>query len=315
VIELCVNDVYVDPKPIVLHEHQRLEIRAANDARPLIDLRDRHRDAREFLSVRGAAGSRLCLVGLLVAGRALQLRGHLDELVIRDCTFVPGWEATPEVSTKKDMTPSLRLENIETRVIIERSVLGPISVVSNVADLEPLELCVSDSIIDAAAAERRAIDAPERGTAAVRLTVIRSTVIGRVRVNELVRAQDSIFDGKLDVARRQDGCLRYCFVEFGSQTPRRFGCQPDLALGGSHEAEAVAIGARVRPIFNSLRFGTPHYAQLAGACAVEISRGAEDGSEMGAFHDLYQGQRLANLQARLDDYVPAGCDVGVFNAT
>ena len=315
VIELCVNDVYADPKPIVLHEHQRLELRAANDARPLIDLRDRHRDAREFLSVRGAAGSRLCLIGLLVAGRALQLRGHLDELLIRDCTFVPGWEATPEVSTKNDMTPSLRLENVQTRVVVERSVLGPISVVNNVEELEPLELLVSDSIIDAAATERRAIDAPERGAAAVRLTVLRSTVIGRVHVNDLVRAEDSIFDGKLDVVRRQDGCLRYCFIKPGSQTPRRFDCQPDAASAGSLEAEVDAIRARVRPIFNSLRFGTPDYGQLADACPVEISRGAEDGSEMGAFHDLHQGQRRANLQARLDDYVPAGCDVGIFNAT
>lgn len=315
VIELWANDVYTDPKPIALHEHQRLEVRAANDARPLIDLRDRHRDAREFLSVRGAAGSRLCLIGLLVAGRALQLKGHLDELVIRDCTFVPGWEATPEVSTKNDMTPSLRLENVRTRVVVERSVLGPISVINNPVELEPLELLVSDSIIDAASAERRAIDAPERGAAAVRLTVLRSTVIGRVHVNELVRAEDSIFNGKLDVVRRQDGCLRYCFIESGSQTPRRFGCQPDAASAGSHEAEAAAIRARVRPIFNSLRFGTPDYGQLADACTVEISRGAQDGSEMGAFHDLHQGQRLANLQARLDDYVPAGCDVGIFNAT
>ena len=178
-----------------------------------------------------------------------------------------------------------------------------------------MELLISDSIIDAAATGRRAIDAPERGAAAVRLTVLRSTVIGRVHVNDLVRAEDSIFDGKLDVVRRQDGCLRYCFIEPGSQTPRRFGCQPDAASAGSHEAEAGAIRARVRPIFDSLRFGTPDYGQLADACPVEISRGAEDGSEMGAFHDLHQGQRRANLQARLDDYVPAGRDVGIFNAT
>jgi hypothetical protein len=36
---------------------------------------------------------------------------------------------------------------------------------------------------------------------------------------------------------------------------------------------------------------------------------------MGAFHDLYQPQRAANLRARLDDYTPAGMDAGIIYAT
>jgi hypothetical protein len=32
---------------------------------------------------------------------------------------------------------------------------------------------------------------------------------------------------------------------------------------------------------------------------------------MGAFHDLFQPQREANLRARVDEYVPAGSDVAV----
>ena len=39
--------------------------------------------------------------------------------------------------------------------------------------------------------------------------------------------------------------------------------------------------------------------------------GAEDRSEMGAFHDLYQPQRAANLRQRLAEYTPAGADAGV----
>ncbi len=35
---------------------------------------------------------------------------------------------------------------------------------------------------------------------------------------------------------------------------------------------------------------------------------------MGVFHDLYQPQRLANLQRRLDEYTPAGMDAGVIYA-
>ncbi|MGH3309887.1 MAG: hypothetical protein ACRDP3_04780, partial [Streptomyces sp.] len=63
------------------------------------------------------------------------------------------------------------------------------------------------------------------------------------------------------------------------------------------------------------RYGTPEYGQLAPGCAEEIRRGAEDGSEMGAFHDLYQPQRADSLRARLAEYAPAGTDAGVIFVT
>jgi hypothetical protein len=72
---------------------------------------------------------------------------------------------------------------------------------------------------------------------------------------------------------------------------------------------------RVRPSFNSLRYGAPDYCQLSSDCSSEIAQGAEDGSEMGVFQRLHQPQRLANLQSRLDEYVPAGCDVGIVTVT
>ena len=69
------------------------------------------------------------------------------------------------------------------------------------------------------------------------------------------------------------------------------------------------------PSLNRTRYGTPDYGQLAAACAAEIATGADDESELGAFHDLYQPQRAANLRARLDDSIPAGMDAGIINAT
>jgi len=47
----------------------------------------------------------------------------------------------------------------------------------------------------------------------------------------------------------------------------------------------------------------------------EIKRGADDESEMGVFHDLFQPQREANLRARLEEYTPAGIDAGVIFVT
>jgi hypothetical protein len=68
---------------------------------------------------------------------------------------------------------------------------------------------------------------------------------------------------------------------------------------------------RVRPQFNSKRYGSPAYCQLAETCAEEITGGAEDEAEMGVFHDLYQPQRAANLRARLDQFTPAGLEAGI----
>ena len=65
----------------------------------------------------------------------------------------------------------------------------------------------------------------------------------------------------------------------------------------------------------STRYGGPSYAQLAHACADEIARGADDESEMGAFHDLFQPQRAANLRACLDEYTPAEMGAGVIFAS
>ena len=72
---------------------------------------------------------------------------------------------------------------------------------------------------------------------------------------------------------------------------------------------------RVEPQFNSTRYGTPTYCQLADACADEIRRGADDESEMGVFHDLYQPQRATNLRTRLDEYTPAGMEAGLIYAS
>ena len=79
-------------------------------------------------------------------------------------------------------------------------------------------------------------------------------------------------------------------------------------------AITAAVQARVRPAFTSLRYGQPGYGQLASFAPKEISTGADDESEMGAFHDLFQPQRTANLRARLDEYAPAAFDAGILFA-
>lgn len=154
------------------------------------------------------------------------------------------------------------------------------------------------------------------------LTILRSTVFGQILTHSISLAENSIFDGNLRVARRQIGCIRFCYVTPGSRTPRRYNCQPDLveaaiALPPGSELEAAKQREqnRVRPQFNSTRYSTPTYCQLSHICAEEIKSGADDTSEIGVFHDLYQPQRAANLQVRLDEYTPADMETGIFYAS
>jgi hypothetical protein len=135
----------------------------------------------------------------------------------------------------------------------------------------------------------------------------RTTVIGEVHTHAVEFAENSVFTGRLHVARRGIGCLRHCYVPPGSRTPRRHRCQPDLV--GAERAETV------RPLFVSTRYGTPWYGQLADQGPEQIRRGADDGGELGVFHDLYRPQREDALRARLAEYRPAIADAGIFFVT
>jgi hypothetical protein len=109
--------------------------------------------------------------------------------------------------------------------------------------------------------------------------------------------------------------VRFCSLPPGSRTPRRYECQPDKVTDKLPSDEAAQEALRVRPQFLSTRYGTPYYARLAADCAQEILRGADDQSEMGVYHDLYEPQRAALLRQRLQEFTPAGMDAGLIFIT
>jgi hypothetical protein len=142
-------------------------------------------------------------------------------------------------------------------------------------------------------------------------------------VHGIELAENSIFTSCVNVARRQSGCMRFCYVPSGCRTPRRYHCEPDGVVAAVKERvndpaqQTIEIAnerLRVTPQFTAIRYGSPAYAQLADRCADEIKRGADDQSELGSYHDLFQPQREANLLARLADYTPAGMNVGIIFA-
>ena len=338
VIEFAHSGVWVEPIHIRLRPGQALALRAANGTRPVIRLIDWQTDLPDALTVEMDRGSRFTLDGVMVTGRPLHVSAPRDagsdaeagaaadcggELLIRHCTLVPGWGIDGDCGPERPAEPSLELHGLQARVRIEHSLLGSIQVQQDEVGSDPVPLSIADSVIDAAGGDHEAIGAVTTAVAHVVLTVLRCTIFGIVEVHALQLAENSLFNDCLNVARRQVGCMRFCHVPRHCRTPRRYRCQPDDVVAAvrarrldpaAEQREIDAEARRVRPHYDTRRYGRPGYARLSAHCAQEIRRGADDTSEMGVHHHLFQPQREANLRTRLDEYTPAGMTVGLFFA-
>jgi cytoskeletal protein CcmA (bactofilin family) len=327
VIEITDSRVYVEQIKVSLNKKQSLQLRAANRRRPVIRLLDWQTSLSNNLSVEGNAESWFTLDGVLVTGRGLQIEGDVSGVVIRHSTLVPGWGLHCSCEPRQPAEASLELFDAPRCVKIQHSIVGAIRVQRDEVREDPLRIYINDSIVDATNPERIALGAPGKLCAYTVLNVQRTTVFGQIQTHELELAENSILMGQIIACRRQQGCVRFCYVAPGSRTPRRYECQPDLVekavldlftkkriTTAERNALLQSERLRVEPQFNSARYGRAVYCQLADACAPEISAGADEESEMGVFHDLYQPQRAANLRARLNEYTPAGSNVGIIYA-
>jgi hypothetical protein len=229
----------------------------------------------------GSAGSSpgvLVLDGFLIDGPVTVENGSLGTLRIAHCTIGPAAGLTVKAGT----VPSTR--NVELQVELERGICGPLDVTEFAAGVR-----LTDSIVDGKLA------VPD-------LAATRCTLLGETTART-IEGSECIFAGRLDVARRQTGCVRYSWLPPGSRAPRRFRCQPGDA------------GGAVTPSFTSTTYGDPGYAQLTAATPPEIGRGGEYEGEMGAFAFLGQPRRLADLRTQLDEYLRLGLEAGVYFVT
>lgn len=305
IIEITHSGAYQEQLDFDLDPGDRLELRAAEGTRPVIRLLDWYSNRPDALNIRAVDTDcapherpRVVLDGLLVAGRGINVTGPMGAVVVRHSTLVPGWSLEPECEPHSPDEPSIVLERTTACLQIEHSVLGTIEVIGDEVSEDPLHIHLRDSVLDATGHDREALSAPDCRHAHAVLHVHRTTVIGEVHTHAVEIAENSLFTGKLHVARRGIGCLRHTYVPAGSRTPRR------------HRSPSYPA-----PLFTSVRYGTPWYAQLADRCPQELRRGADDGAEQGAFHDLYRPQREDGLRARLAECTPAGTDAGIFFVT
>lgn len=286
------NRVYEENLTINLAAGKTLEIRAADETQPVLL-------TSTGLVLDTDAKTSVTINGLLISGAiACPFSSKLDSLRLVHTTLIP-----------QPNQVSLMVNAANTIIAIEKSIIGAIRM------REDSSLKVVDSIIASGNKQDIAFANLDDNTPGGVLNIVNSTVIGKVftRIFELASncifyaelAQNDIWKAPVMAQRLQEGCVRFSWLPAGSRIPRPFKCQP------ARQEDVM----RIKPIFNSLRYGDPDYCQLNSTTAIEITEGADDGSEMGVFHQLYQPLRVANLKTRLDEYLRFGLEAGIFFAS
>jgi len=333
-ITILDSRTYTLPGAIQVPNDGWLAIEAANGERPLLQTAAGGLEIQVLPPAvptdpdrRGA----LTLSGVVLEG-SLRVAGDLGTLRLLHATLVPG-RALTETGEPAGGEPSLEVAagapntplNAQLRVEVAFSILGALRAPSHAAGVWLL-----DSIVDGL--DGTALGGPPGSPATdvgPPLVVERATIFGAVRVQSL-DASETIFAGPIESERTQDGCVRFSYVPPGSRVPRRYRCQPELAVAQAVEQARVAnpaltpadeaqlrghVERGLVPTFAARRYGQPAYAQLHLGCTAAIRTGAEDGAEMGAYCHLKQPQRESNLRVRLREYLPFGLDAGILYVT
>ena len=256
---------------------QNLVIQAADQQRPYLRL------AADWVLDTGVnVDSTLVLDGLWLGADgafAVVLRGDWRLVTIRNATLDPG--GTDALGNSIPPVPLVVEGNIG-ELVVERSILATVQTQSS-GLVE--KLTVQDSIVQSTAAGVPAIDLPSGD-----VKLERVTIFGTVEANRL-EASEALITGLTDITDTQAGCFRFGAAPAGSRLPHPY------------ESHVIADSDH---FFTSRRFGHPGYAQLSESAPEGLLRGAENGSEIGAFSSLLNPVKLDGLQAKAEEYMPFG---------
>ena len=261
---------------------------------------------RGDVELTGSDAGQVFINGVLLAG-ALRASGPGLGVVVQDSTLVPGRALTRHGLPAEPGAPSLVLDCPGGALTLDRCIAGPLLVHATASAR------ITNSVVDATERWHVAYAAPDMMGEGGALHVEDSTVIGKVRTHLLPLASNTIFLARRPVhdpwaaaiwcTRRQSGCVRFCFVPSDAITPGQYRCLP-----GADTSLEFALA----PQFVSLRYGSPSYALLSGDCPVAAWQGADDESQIGAYHLLFETQGVGNLRTRIEEYLPFGLEAGIF---
>jgi hypothetical protein len=287
-----------------------IELRAADGHRPTLLLTSE-------MTVVGGANSTFQMNGLLIAFAPAANApvpaalvhatndgtSQLGQLVLTHCTIVPGLSLLPQGAPRFPGLSSLLADLPGLQVTLAKSIIGGMQVAALAT------ASITDSIVDACDPTAVAYAAPDGSSGGGSLSLTGSTVVGKLHVSLITLISNSIvcaglspgdtWTAPLWADRKQAGCVRFSYLPAGSVVPRQFACVEPL--------EGV-----LAPVFYSLSYGSPGYAKLLPTTCSTIRRGADDGSEMGAFHFVMGPMRETDLRVRLQEYLPAGLEFGIY---
>jgi hypothetical protein len=255
-----------------------LTLQAGDHCRPFVELAGDWTLTGVVDATTGAAAT-LVLDGLWLGGAGtLVLAGTFASVTLRNLTLDPGGGSDPNGAAISEVALAIGA-SVES-LVIERCITGPIGTQGS-GEVETLT--ISDSIVQAVAGSAIAFTS---GTA----NLARTTVLGTSTFHRL-DATDSVFADGVDVADTQHGCFRFSAAPAGSRLP--------------HPFESVSFDDP-SGLFLSTTFGAPAYACLSAIAPATIARGAESGSEMGAYSSQLVPIKLDSLATKVDEYMPFG---------
>jgi hypothetical protein len=260
------------------------------------------------LAVRGELGGvnddpgLLLLDGLLVEGELRVRDGGLGRLTVRHSTLgasaaglnggvdVQAGNEGLSVELVSTIAGQVRMNSAAGGLIIADSIIGADIDLSRNPKMLPKLVSASNADAD----------------------IRNSTIFGQSEARS-IEAANSIFMGVAKAMQRQRGCVRFCYAPVHSRLARKFRCQPELSFDVAAVpgiplslAQQLEIDRAVRPVFKSVRWGDPAFAQLALGSPQVIRTGADGGAEMGIGFALGEPFRNQNLKDVLAEFLPFG---------
>jgi hypothetical protein len=101
---------------------------------------------------------------------------------------------------------------------------------------------------------------------------------------------DSLFVETVDITDVQSGCFRFSAAPDGSRIP--------------HPYESATTPTS--QLFTTTAFPLPGYCQLLSGIDPAIFRGAENGSQMGAFSSLLEPIKFDSIRTKVAEFLPIG---------
>ncbi len=268
---------------------ENLTVQAANQQRPYLLM-----ETNWVLNTAEHTDSLALLDGLWIGAtddEHVVFRGDYECVTIRHCTLDPGGERDPELPG--DRVPPVVLEidgTIET-LVIYRSVLGEIRLAAG-AHVESIQL--TDCIWQAPDATTPVLSV-DHGE----LQLDACTVVGDI-LPQTLWCTDSLIDGTVTVENSQEGCFRYSAAHTGSRVPR-----PHRHWFYIPE----------RSLFQSKRFGDDGYMQPVDHAPQELLRGGENRCQMGVGNRFLWAVKQADLESKVNEYMPFGMVPAYVNRT